>query len=132
MIRGIFAAFLVILGLAFFWKYFSHVPFNREHVESLVSQSGPSQSLRDEPRSAVVYKLTPKEQELLLQSVDYYCVKKYHRDSCIHHLITCGVPCMVAIPKPRRRTIFADYQKLRAERGLPQLPNVPHGDFDDQ
>lgn len=129
MIRIFAAILLMVLSLGLLWRYFAHESSKRVTPTAMPSSSSPN--LVNDDRAGVVYKLPPKDRELLLQSVNYYCVNKYHRDSCIHHLITCGIPCLVAIPKAQRRIVFADYQKLRAERGLPPLPKVSHTDDDE-
>jgi hypothetical protein len=89
-------------------------------------------SLVTDQGAGKVYQLPIQQQLTLINTVEHFCVKEYHRDSCIHHLITCGVPCLAAVPKSERTRIFEDYQKLRAERGLPPLPNVSHGLTEDE
>lgn len=81
--------------------------------------------LVDEKGVGVIYKLDPKLQDMLIKAVEHFCVKKYHRESCVHHLSTCGNPCLVAVPKDQRIKIFNDYQRLRKAQGLPMLLKMP-------
>jgi len=81
-----------------------------------------------DPGVGVMYKLEPKMQETLLNAVKHFCVEKYHRESCVHHLSTCGNPCVIAIPKDKRVQIFNDYQTLRKEKGLSMLLKMPPAD----
>lgn len=89
------------------------------------SATGTKHPLVEEKGVGVMYKLDKKLQGTLIQAVQEFCVTKYHRESCIHHLSTCGNPCMVAIPKNLRVKIFNDYQNLRKEKGLPMLLKMP-------
>jgi|GEM_PF-3861163 len=87
-------------------------------------------NLATDPRADAIYQLSPADQHLLVHAVEHFCVQEYHRDTCIHHLITCGTPCLVVIPKPQRAKIFADYQGLRQSRGLPPITPIVRGDED--
>jgi len=75
-----------------------------------------------ETRASLVYGLPSPERNRLLDAVHYFCGVDYKRDSCLHHLITCGMPCVTVVPRDRRMTVFQDYQKARVERGLLPLP----------
>lgn len=57
-----------------------------------------------------------------LAAVTYTCLDRYHRDSCIHHLIQCGPACKAIIPATRFGQIEREYWSLMAERKLAQLP----------
>jgi hypothetical protein len=69
-----------------------------------------------------LYQLDKQSQGTLVQVVEHFCVKEYHRESCIHHLMTCGSPCFVVIPAKKRPKIFADYNAVRKGLGLSELP----------
>ena len=108
------AVFLVLAGAIVAWRK------NRSHfIPKQIKQE--QRSLVNEMGVGVLYNLSPKEQETLLAAVDHFCVKSYERDSCLHHFITCGRPCLVIIPPPIRQKIMNDYQVLRHERGLPKI-----------
>ncbi len=87
-----------------------------------------SSDLKTNSQAGVLYQLPVDQQDRLVKAVEHFCVTRYHRDSCLHHLITCGVPCLERIPKAKRKAIHADYVKLRAERGLAPMPQVPQDD----
>ncbi len=55
-----------------------------------------------------------------LASVTYTCLEKYHRDSCIHHLIKCGPKCKAIIPNEKFVMIEQQYWQLMQERDLEQ------------
>lgn len=117
---------LVLVAGLWIWKrHFSNLPEVAQPVieNPLQEKKNESVDLTKESRFSVLYQLPAKDQKVLVRAVEHFCVKSYHRDSCIHHLITCGVPCLVVIPKPRRGKIFADYQALRKSRNLPPLPS---------
>lgn len=101
----------------------------RPRTAAAPAKSSPA-GLVENDRANQIYKLPIKDQNLLLKTVEYYCVKAYHRDSCLHHLITCGTPCLVAIPGREREKILNAYNALRQERGLPPLPPTPRYDED--
>lgn len=116
------AAIALVAGL--FWK--RQTEQSRPHpiaIPSAAASSAVDPLIKDQ-RADVLYKLSPADQKKLLGAVEQFCVKTYDRNSCLHHLITCGVPCLVAVPRPQRKKIFNEYQALRAERGL--LPLPPH------
>lgn len=64
----------------------------------------------------------PTDPNLLKNTVEYFCVQDYKRDSCIDHLLSCGMKCMETIPEGQRKKIFSDYQSLKAEKKLPDWP----------
>lgn len=55
-----------------------------------------------------------------MAAVAHTCLEKYHRDSCIHHLIKCGPKCKVLIPEQKFAFIESQYWELMRERGLEQ------------
>jgi hypothetical protein len=85
----------------------------------------PTNPLAAEKRADILYTLPVQQQKTLLKTVEFFCVKAYHRESCVHYLITCGPPCFIAIPKEKRVQIFNDYQILRKQAGMPQLLKLP-------
>lgn len=87
--------------------------------------------LVQDQRAGVLYQLDKKTQTELIASVRHFCVETYHKESCVQHLITCGNPCVVVIPKNLRTRIFNDYQMLRKAQGLPMLLKLPPKPDDD-
>lgn len=85
------------------------------------------EALKTYKGTRLLYNLKPQDQKLLLGAVDHFCVKAYQRESCVHYLITCGVPCITVIPRPLRKRIIDDYQALRVGKGLAPLPLAPNG-----
>lgn len=53
-----------------------------------------------------------------LAEVAHTCLDRYHRDSCLQHLITCGPPCKALIPDEKFVVIQKDYWALMKQRGL--------------
>ncbi len=54
----------------------------------------------------------------LVNAVAYTCLEKYNRDSCVTHLIHCGLPCKAMIPADRFAKIETDYWNLIDRHGL--------------
>ncbi len=75
-------------------------PASLDSMEQVQSSVGsaPGRNLVTEPRAGILYKLPAQQQNLLLGTVE------------------------------NRRRIFADYESLRKQPGLPPLPQTPHGD----
>jgi len=58
------------------------------------------------------------EHSARLAEVAHTCLDKYHRDSCLQHLITCGPPCKALIPDDKFLVIQKEYWALMKQRGL--------------
>ena len=116
-------AALIAGAWLFYSKYGSRVGIagSLPNTNSAATQD----TLVTDQRAQVFYKLPIKEQQRLFKAVEQFCGKQYHRDSCVHHLATCGFPCMVVVPRDQRKRIFEDYQALRKDRGLPPLTVLP-------
>lgn len=126
MTRVIFGALIVIAILFVIHKRFAHLPLQETQAISTTASQTPSKGvdLVNDQGFNKIYNLSEKDRETLLKAVEHFCVHEYHRDSCIHHLITCGNPCLVRVPKSYRKRILADYERLRKDRGLPPIKRV--------
>lgn len=120
---------VLLLGLALLagaWLLYKKFSPRTGEPAVVAGQTAPGQvDLVEDQRAQVFYKLPVSEQQRLLKAVEHFCGREYHRDSCIHHLATCGFPCMVVVPRDRRKRIFEDYQTLRQQKGLPPLSVLP-------
>ncbi|MGE4133897.1 MAG: hypothetical protein AB7F86_19835 [Bdellovibrionales bacterium] len=119
-------AALVLVGT---WWVLQRRADRRAEPQAVERKGPPPHPLVKEMGVNKIYSFDEKTQEVLLSAVEHYCVKEYHAPSCIHHLATCGNPCLIAIPKDKRKKIFDDYQALRVSKGLPAL-NVIKEDED--
>jgi hypothetical protein len=53
-----------------------------------------------------------------MTEVVYTCLDHYNRESCLHHLIKCGMACRTLIPNEKFAEIESDYWSVMRERGL--------------
>lgn len=66
--------------------------------------------------ASIYDKLTPKEQTVIKQLVFAYCSFRYHRDSCLHHYITCGHSCKGLVSPKTLARMKRDYKLLTKYR----------------
>jgi hypothetical protein len=123
-LKGIFYL-LPVAAVVFFW--FKPSLLTGRHLLFPARASNPAPAARPGPDQEADKKISPPDHEVLPSEVEQSCVKYYDRDTCIQHLLTCGTPCLVALPKPDRERILKDYEQLKGERGLPNLPEIPQG-----
>jgi hypothetical protein len=74
--------------------------------------------LRRVPAHLTFKQMDPRDKKRVAVAVIYFCLDKYQRDNCIHHLATCGPDCKKLINPDRMKFITQEYQSLKAQRGL--------------
>lgn len=78
----------------------------------------PRLDLRRVPANMNFTTMTPMDRQRVTVAVIYFCLDRYQRDSCLHHLITCGDECKKLISPKKWAFLKTEYAKVRSERGL--------------
>lgn len=120
------AGFLVVLALGFFVlalkkpqaRHPASHNFQSEQVVNRIMENS-KRDLAEEAYQRNVQKAQTSQQ---LASVAYFCLESYHRDSCLHHLISCGQRCRALLPQDKFAKINNDYWALMRLRGLAKGP----------
>jgi hypothetical protein len=110
----------MVMGLYYVWQRPT-----RALLPRMQHRAPSSIDLKKNSQPGIFEMLSQDQKMEVMQAVQIYCSNGYERNSCLHYLITCGEPCFRLVKPERRRQIVNDFNQMRKEHHLTEVPLPP-------